>query len=591
MENDSGKGSGPITTEEHPPGLLKNLPVMAINRGKRACVYAVKHWVRSLLCAASFLVLALVVSLTAAFFITFALVMLLMGLDIRISIVPFMICLAVCPILLAVDRNSGAGTAAVWAYYFLAIALAVQLVRYGWDEWAARRLDKSTDTHSADRRILPAEDKNDTATGVARIGEAASFLRENLFSAIGYMVLATFAGNFLNYLFNVMAGRILGHDLYGEFAALLSVFIIVTVPITSLQAMVAKKVAEFRLADDAGGIREVTVRCLQVCLIAAVVVALVFLVFARSLAGFLHISSLLPVIACGLAVAINIPQPVFYGAIQGFQLFIWLGSLFLGYTVGRFVFGWLFMEMGWEVSGALLGGALSSALTFALSVYVIRGVFRAERPGKRLRLRDLGRSYLPFIISNSIFYLLVSIDTVIAKRKFSSSIAGDYASAAFLGKIILYFPSSVGIVIFPKLVEAHVSRGDTRRLLRMGILIVLTGSLAISLVFIAFPRFTITTLYGEEYIGAASILWILSLAMSGYTVVGMFLYYFLATDETRFLIVALTACAIPGLLAMYFLASTFFQLALVQLVISLSFVVIASLRIGRMSAGRRNEVA
>jgi O-antigen/teichoic acid export membrane protein len=245
--------------------------------------------------------------------------------------------------------------------------------------------------------------------------------------------------------------------------------------------------------------------------------------------------------------------------------------------------------MGWGVSGALLGGALGSMIVLVISVYVIRGVFTRERSDKRLRLRDIGRSYLPFIISNSIFFLLVSIDTIIAKRKFSASIAGDYASAAFLGKIILYFPSSVGIVLFPKLVEAHVTGEDTRRLLRMGILIVLTGSLAISAFFIAFPRFTVTTLYGEEYIGAASILWILSLAMSGYTVVGMFMYFFLATEETRFLIIALTACAVPGILAMYFVASTSFQVALVELIISVLFVTAAFLRVGMMGDGRRGK--
>ena len=587
MESKHEKEDASEAVEEHPPSLLKELPVRAMERGKRAYAYATTHWVRSLLCVVSFLVLALAVSLTAAFFITFALVMLLMGLDSRISIIAFMVCLVICAILLAMDRNSGAGKAAVWAYFFLAVGVIVQLVSLGREKWAAGRPDRATGAYSIDQGMVPAEGEKGMVTGIKRIDQAILFFRENFISAIGYMVIATFAANFLNYLFNVVVGRLLGHDLYGEFAALLSVFIIVTVPITSLQAMVAKKVAEFRLVNDQGGIREIAVKCLQICMFSAIAVALLFLVLGRSLAGYLHISSVLPVIACGLTVAVTIPQPVFYGVMQGFQWFIWLGSLFFGYAAGRFVFGWLFIKMGWGVSGALLGGALGSMIVLVISVYVIRGVFARERSDKRFRLRDIGRSYLPFIISSSIFFLLVSIDTIIAKRKFSSSIAGDYASAAFLGKIILYFPSSVGIVLFPKLVEAHVTGEDTRRLLRIGILIVLAGSLVISAVFIAFPRVTVTTLYGDEYIGAASILWILSLAMSGYTVVGMFMYYFLATEETRFLIVALVACAVPGILAMYFVASTSFQVALVELVISVLFIAAAFLRVAGMGDGRK----
>jgi uncharacterized YccA/Bax inhibitor family protein len=87
-----------------------------------------EHPVRILACAAAFLLLALLVNLTAAFFVTFALVLLLMELDSRTSIILFMVCLAICSLLLAVDRYSGAKTAGAWAYYFLAIGVAVQMV-------------------------------------------------------------------------------------------------------------------------------------------------------------------------------------------------------------------------------------------------------------------------------------------------------------------------------------------------------------------------------------------------------------------------------------------------------------------------------
>ena len=575
-----------MIAERHPARLLKELLARAIDRGRRAHAYMTEHWVRSLVCIAAFLVLALAVNPTAAFFITFALVLLFMGLDSRISMILFMICLAICATLLAMDRDSGAGTAAVWAYYFLAIGVIVQVVSLGREKWTVVKQGRAAETYSAEHGTDLSNDQKGTGIRIKGTDQAISFLRKNLVSAIGYMVIATFVANFLNYLFNVIVGRLLGRDLYGEFAALLSIFIIITVPITSLQAMLAKKVAEFRLANDQGGIREITVRCLQICLFSFLIVFLVFLIFGRTLASFLHITSVIPVIVCGLAVAVTIPLPVPNGVLQGFQRFIWLGSLIVLYAAGRFVFGWIFIKLGWGVSGALLGGALSSLLVLAIAAYVLRAVFTYERSAERLRLRDIGRSYLPFIIANSILFLLVSIDTIIVKRKFLGSIAGDYASAAIIGKIILYFPSSVGIVLFPKFVEAHVAGEDTRRLLRMGILIVLAGSMVISAVFIAFPRFTVTTLYGEEYLGAASILWIISLAMSSYTVVGMFIYYFLATDETRFLIIALTACALPGILAMYFVASTSFQVALVELVISVSFVAAAFFRIGRMSARR-----
>ena len=548
--------------------LWRELPSAALQRARRAFAYASQHWVRTLVCVLTFLVLALLVDLTAACFLTFALVMLLMGLDSRISIVLFMLCLAACAVLLAMDRSERAGQVAVWSYYFLAIGVTCGLVDYGRGKWTEIRRARGE----------AAETRPESRAG--------SFLRDNFLSAVGYMIIATFAANFLNYLFNVTAGRLLGRDAYSEFAALLSIFMIITLPTTSLQAMLAKKITEFRMVDDEGSIHEITIRCLQISLIVAAAVALVFLVFNGLLASYLHISGATPVLICGLAMALAVLIPAFYGVFQGYQWFILLGSVFFAYSAGRFVLGWFFIKIGWGVSGALLGGALSSIFVLAISVFVTREILFRRKTAERIRLWEIAKSYMPFILSNGIFLLLVSIDAVIAKRKFSSDIAGDYACAAFLGKMILYFPSSVGVVIFPKLVEAHVARRDTRRLLWKGLLVVLAGSATLSAIFIAFPDFIITKLYGIEFIGAASILWMICLAMSVFTLVGMFIYYFLATEETRFLLMVLTVFTLGGIAAMYIAAATIFQIAMIEFITGTCMLAVFFFRLLRMDDGR-----
>ncbi|GEM_PF-2994302 len=554
---------------------LGRLPSRVADRTKRALYYAAMHWVRTLACAVTFLAVALLVNLTAAFFVTFALMTLLMGLDSRISIVLFMLCLGGCAILLAIDSSLRAGQVAVWSYYFLAIGILAQLVAYGRERWRQAR----------QRQEL---EKRKPAWTESR---AFASLRGSFFSAIGYMVAATFAANFLNYLFNVTAGRLLGRDAYSEFAALLSIFMIITVPTTSLQALLAKKITEFRVADDKGGIHEVTMRCLQISVLAAVLVAVVFVAFNGPIAGYLHIEGAAPVITCGLVMAVAILVPVYSGVFQGYQWFILLGTVMFAYAAGRFVLGWIFIKIGWGVSGALLGGLFSSLAILLVSLFVIRDILFKREPAERIRLWEIAKSYTPFIVANGIFLLLVSIDTVIVKRKFASDIAGDYACAAFLGKIILYFPSSVGIVIFPKLVEAHVAREGARQLLWKGLVVVLAGSAVLSAVFIASPGFIITKLYGSEFIGASSILWIICLAMSGYTLVGMFIYYFLATEETRFLVICLSVSAVIGITAMYTVASTTFQIALVMFVVSVLLLIAFFFRVGKMDDDAKKEAS
>jgi O-antigen/teichoic acid export membrane protein len=544
--------------------LLKDLPAKALHQVPKTYTYIIEHWVWSLVCTAFFAVLAFFINFTAAFFLAFTLVMLLTRLDNRISIVLAMFNMAVCPVLLAVGRKNDAGLIAVWAFYFLSIGVFLQLTEFWKEKWKSGR---------AGNIHMDGEIQGEMKTSVMK--RAAVFLRENLISAIGYMIAATFAANFLNYLFNVISGRLLGPDGYGEFAALLSIFMILTVPTNSLQAMVAKKIAEYQQTDNMQAMREIAIKCLQICLTTAVIALVVFLVLGRPISKFLHIEHVTPIIACGITVAVTILAPVFYGVVQGLQLFIWLGSIMMAYAAGRFIFGWAFIKLGGGVSGALLGGAISSVLVILIAAWVIRRIFSQEHSAQQIRMRDIGRSFLPFIISGALFLILISADQIIVKRKFSSSIAGDYACAAFIGKIILYFPSSVAIVLFPKFVETHIAGGDIRGLLRRGIYIVMLGSLTLSAFFIAFPKFTVTKLYGAEFVGAASILWVICLAMSSYTIMNMFIYYFLAVEKTGFLLVSLIACVLLGIGAMYLFAVTSFQVALIQFVVGSLFVVAA----------------
>ena len=145
MEKDSDKEDASVMVDERLPSPIKGLPARALNRARRTLAYTTEHWVRSLACVVVFLVLALVVNLTAAFFLTFALVMLLMGLDSRISIVMFIVTLAACAILLVINRSDDAGQVAVRAFYFLAIGVIVQLVSYSRERLAFGRLDGETD--------------------------------------------------------------------------------------------------------------------------------------------------------------------------------------------------------------------------------------------------------------------------------------------------------------------------------------------------------------------------------------------------------------------------------------------------------------
>lgn len=84
-----------------------------------------------------FLLLASLVSLTSAVVVAAFLVALILDVDIVVPLAVGLFLLLVCALMLALGQNSSADVLANWAYYFLAIAIILQLidlVRSGVDE-------------------------------------------------------------------------------------------------------------------------------------------------------------------------------------------------------------------------------------------------------------------------------------------------------------------------------------------------------------------------------------------------------------------------------------------------------------------------
>ena len=99
----------------------------AIYRGFR---FLIKHWIKSLIVLLVFVLLALLVNFTAAFFWSLFLAFLIMHLDSRVFIAAALMCLLACPFLLVFKYQLWAEQLAIWAYYFLALGVILQIIEF-----------------------------------------------------------------------------------------------------------------------------------------------------------------------------------------------------------------------------------------------------------------------------------------------------------------------------------------------------------------------------------------------------------------------------------------------------------------------------
>ena len=107
--------------------------------------------------------------------------------------------------------------------------------------------------------------------------------------------------NLSNYVFHVVISRLLGPEDYGALGALLSAFIIVSVPAGALQVLVAKRISVLRASGDssrAGGLLLAMLRSAgTIALLSGVAVAAA----SPLIRDFMRLGSLVPALSSSAA--------------------------------------------------------------------------------------------------------------------------------------------------------------------------------------------------------------------------------------------------------------------------------------------------
>jgi O-antigen/teichoic acid export membrane protein len=408
--------------------------------------------------------------------------------------------------------------------------------------------------------------------GKTKYRDAISWLRRSENLILGFLVVATVIAGIANYGFNIIAARFLSKDDYAALAALLSVFLVLTVPTSALQAIIAKQITAFRAADNPGAIKELMVRASKFLLIAGIIILVVMLASSTLIAHFLKIDSAVPVITLGFAVAFAAAYPVFIGYLQGNEKFGFLGFNMILQSVLRVVLGIILIELGLRVAGAIGASVIAYLLAIGLVYLQSRPAYAVEMTRNNVHIREILVDFIPAVSTLAVFWAFTSLDVVVVKRLFEESIAADYACASFLGKVILFLPAAVAIIMFPKTSYLKAKGGRTLIEFKKNLMMTVGLSGFVAILYILFPGFIISVFYGQKYLPAASVLRYFGVAMVFYAVINILLYYFVSIRKTAVFFAAMITALCLEIMAMSFFAKTLQQIVLVHFLVG--FVVI-----------------
>jgi O-antigen/teichoic acid export membrane protein len=198
------------------------------------------------------------------------------------------------------------------------------------------------------------------------------------------------------------------------------------------------------------------------------------------------------------------------------------------------------VALGLSVDGAVTGISLSFFFTWLVARHAVRGLETTEDISKEMRLGLLTFA-APVLISQLGQILINNSDVILVKRFFATSEAGQYAALALIGRIVFFATWSVVTTMFPIVAQKQKMGEPHGHLLWISLGIVAGVSAPVILLTMLAPEFVVRILFGENYLGVASLVWQYALATSLYAMANVVINYRLSLGmgkETGFAIAA-----------------------------------------------------
>ena len=379
----------------------------------------------------------------------------------------------------------------------------------------------------------------------------------------GFLAVAMIAAGSFDYAVNILAGRRLVPMEFSVFVTVTAILQVMVQATNVIRNVVAFYTAESTVSTDASARVGMVLRrswhwAWRWGMIVTVALALAGPVLAR----FLRIDSPWPLWAAALALLLLFLRPVTDGTLQGVQHFWGLGWVQILQSIGRLAFTALLIGLGGQAAGVILALPLGSTLALALALLLLRSYFRAL---PSTMPRPISRKYALTTLAGLLaFALMVNVDPILVRRLFGDAIAEAYAPIVTLGKMNLFIPLGIGLVLFPKATQRQAAGRDSRPVLLLALAATLLPGLAFTLLYWIVPGRIVHTIFGEAYAAPGVVLALVGLATTLYAGVNIWLNYALSLERHSY-IYALAAIVAGQIGAMLLFHARLESIALIMI--------------------------
>ncbi len=365
-----------------------------------------------------------------------------------------------------------------------------------------------------------------------------SVFGESLFKHTAVILVSSAFTNVANLVFWLYMVRKLSIEDYGVLNSLVSVMMFFTVPLGILQTVITRYVSKFMAHDRKEDAASLLFYITKIVSLFFAVIFMIFVLFGRQMSLFLRLPGSALVYFIGFGLVFYSMNTVAMGALYGLQKFKSIATVVVATSIAKLSTGFSLVAIGFKVMGAISGFIASFAVSFILSLAHLPNWLKKIKnkySEHLLNKKDILQYFIPAGISMLSFYLLTNADIVLVKHYFSPVSAGFYSVAQMVGKIVLFVPGAIGLVMFPKAVENHTKNSGSGALLKK-CLIAVGGLCAIAAFFsLIFPGFILKILTGQVHSESITLVKFFAVSMSFFAMVNILMLHHLSLKNMRYI--------------------------------------------------------
>lgn len=402
------------------------------------------------------------------------------------------------------------------------------------------------------------------------------FLKHELVTGSVYVFVGSLIGNVFNLFFNLFMSRNLTIENFGVLTSSVSLIMLMVVPAGSIVPTIINFAGSHFAKEDYGSVKALFLKIIKPILAVSILMLLCFFFFSSYISNFFKIADQSIIMIVGVIIAFAYIAAVNSGLLQSKLAFKYISASNLIGNIFKFIIGIGLVFAGFGVKGAILAILISGLIPQTLGFIYLKTVFRSKiNKVSKINFKSIISYGIPSSLAVLGMTSLISTDILLVKHFFSPLQAGIYAGLSLVGKVIFFFTAPIGSVMFPLIVKKHAKSESYNNIFKMAIAMVFIPSVFISAFYFLYSDVAISIIIkNAEYKSASNLLGLFGIFITTYSLITLFVYYFLSIKKTNVCIPVLIAAVSQLLLINFYHASLF---AVIAISLSVALILLVAL--------------